>query len=352
MRIAWVIAILASTSAGQPAAAPPPQPDAGPGGKSYAHAAVKSFVYETGAEQYWIFQPDQPRPAAEALAPVVVFLHGWNATHPRIYGAWIEHIVRRGNTVIFPRYQKDWSTPPSRFTPNTLTAVQRAWNKLHQDGHVKPDRARFAIVGHSVGGLLTANLAGLAESNGLPAPRAIMPVQPGISSTGVREWPGVKLESLHTIPRSTQMIVLVGDMDRLVGRNDGDRIHRFTPLPPERKHYFLMRSDQHGLPGLLADHVSPIAYGDLGLSAELLKPPDEPGPPAGIGGGAGAGFRNALLGAAGKLSVNALDYQGYWRLFDELTDAAFADRLWKPNPAMGEWSDGKPIAPLQSLARP
>ena len=56
-----------------------------------------------------------PNVAAKAVptpevAPVVVFNHGWFAVNPGVYGAWIEHMVRKGRIVIAPRYQRDWST--------------------------------------------------------------------------------------------------------------------------------------------------------------------------------------------------------------------------------------------------
>lgn len=351
----WILLNLLMTGvalAQQPKA--PRQPELGPGGKTANHAAVKASVYGIDASQFWIFEPDQPAPGRNGAGiPVIVFIHGWNATHPQIYGAWVEHIVRRGNIVIWPRYQKDYTTPPPQFTPNALDAVKRAFAELEHEVHAKPDRNRFAIAGHSVGGLLTANLASIATANGLPEPRAMMPVQPGISSTGVRDWPGVPLESFAGMPKTAQMIVVVGDQDRLVGQNDGKRIHRFSPLPAERKHFFVMQSDQHGLPGLIADHLSPLAYGSMGLSNETLSKAIEPALPRGVpgvggGGGAATSLRSALLGTAGLMTVNALDHHGYWRLFDELTDAAFDGRRWEPNASMGQWSDGVPVTPLQS----
>ena len=81
---------------------PPPQPETGPGGRQAPHSAVIKNRYGKGGTEYWIYEPDKPKPTQ---APVVIFLHGWGGTNPLYYGAWIDHIVKRGNIVVFPRYQ-------------------------------------------------------------------------------------------------------------------------------------------------------------------------------------------------------------------------------------------------------
>ena len=57
---------------------------------------------------------------------MVVFLHGWFAVNPGFYGAWIDHLVRDGRIVIFPRYQNDVGTLPQDFLPNALAAIRDA----------------------------------------------------------------------------------------------------------------------------------------------------------------------------------------------------------------------------------
>ena len=145
---------------------PPGQPASGPGGKQYAHASVTKNRYGKGGTEYWIFEPDQPKPAT---APLVVFLHGWGGMNPMYYGAWIDHLVKRGNIVIYPRYQASLLTSIQEFTPNTLSAIKAALNVLQTEpGHIKPDLNKFAAVGHSMGGLLAASVAALASDSGLP----------------------------------------------------------------------------------------------------------------------------------------------------------------------------------------
>ena len=73
----------------------------------------------------------------------MVFLHGWFAVNPGFYGAWIDHLVRNGRIVIFPRYQNDVGTMPQDFLPNAMAAVHDAMGVLQVGvDHVRPDPAR------------------------------------------------------------------------------------------------------------------------------------------------------------------------------------------------------------------
>src|SRR5438876_1883397 len=101
----------------------PVQPSSGPGGADYRHSKVVKTEHGQGGTQYWTFEPAEPTPAS---APVIVFLHGWGAMQPRMYDRWIQHLVRRGNIVIYPRYQENLVTPPREFTPNATLAVEAA----------------------------------------------------------------------------------------------------------------------------------------------------------------------------------------------------------------------------------
>ena len=114
---------------------------------------------------------------ARDRAPVVVFLHGWFAVNPGFYGAWIDHLVRDGKIVIFPRYQNDVGTLPQDFLPNALAAIRDALGVLHDGvGHVRPDPSRFALIGHSAGGNLAAQIAAVAADPhaDLPLPQALV----------------------------------------------------------------------------------------------------------------------------------------------------------------------------------
>ncbi|MEW6378476.1 MAG: hypothetical protein AB1611_02580 [bacterium] len=368
------------------AAIPPRQPSTGPGGAQYAHRSVRTSIHGFGDLQYYIFEPGGPQPDT---APLIVFTHGYGGTNPASYGAWIEHIVKRGNIVVYPKYQSLMSMIGGsfRYTSNCIKAVQDALEVLKSPGHVKPDLDKFATVGHSYGGLLTVNIAALAERSGLPTPRAVMSVQPGVT-------PAMPLEDLSLIPPETLLLTVVGDRDLVVGNRDAKKIFRRTPqIPLENKDYIIMVSDNHGLPGLSAGHFAPTClalvgdflpdpgrimpdYGNLvpiGLRPYLndynLGPdfssllPDAEGTTPDFGGIFWSYFENlasqlqsdtpvdpatlwpdpiSIMAESGILlpapsataaldmgsfiplmGTNALDYYCTWKLFDALTDAAF-----------------------------
>ena len=113
---------------------PPSQPSTGPGGKQYVHASVTKNRYGKGGQEYWIFEPASPKPRT---APVIIFLHGWGGMNPLYYGAWLDHLVKRGNIVVYPRYQSSLLTPIKDFLPNTLSAVKDAVHRLQTERGLK-----------------------------------------------------------------------------------------------------------------------------------------------------------------------------------------------------------------------
>jgi acetyl esterase/lipase len=150
------------------------------------------------------------RPRDGAAGPVVVFLHGWGAVDPAFYGPWIDHLVRRGTTVIYPAYQKapflDAVTP----LPNTLDALRMAFEE------VPITAQRLVVAGHSAGGALAADYAASAKAAGLPVPAAVFSVYPG-RSIGDRTPVQLKPVDAGDIAPGTRMLVLAGARDRLVG---------------------------------------------------------------------------------------------------------------------------------------
>ena len=285
---------------------PPDQPPTGPGGSDYAHRKVIRNRYKWGAHQYWIFEPDDPKPET---APLIVFNHGWSAIFPIIYKEWIYHIVKKGNIVVFPRYQFGIYLGFKNFPSNAIKAVQDAIKELENGDHVRPELDKFAIVGHSLGGGITAYMAAEAFDAGLPKPKAIMPVQPAIPF-------GPKFD-LSKIPNETLMLVIVGENDTVVGNESGRIIfYNTTQIPLSQKDFVIQVTDTYGEPDLVADHIAPICIP----------------------------FFN---------TVDAMDYYSTWKLFDALTDYAFyginKEYCLDNTPQqrfMGLWSDGTPVKEL------
>lgn len=287
----------------RPRPVPPKQPAGGPGGAAYPHAGIRETVHGEGGRQFWITEPARPAPGK---APLVIFLHGYSAMTPDTYRGWVNHLAKRGNIVVYPRYQEKLLTPPAEYFSNVAASVKAALAVLRTDGHVTADLERVAVVGHSAGGAEAANYACAAAAGKLPAPKAVMFVQPGQGlARGIQLVP---LDDGTAIPAETHLLFVVGADDGIVGTGCARRIWRDTKHVRDRS-FVTMQSDDHGSPPLRADHLSPVSW---------------------------------TCGA-----TDALDWLGYWKMFDGLMDAAFAGRQFTVDPAMGAWSDGVPVKPLE-----
>ena len=328
---------------------PPLQPSNGPGGSQYSHTSVTRNRYGKGGQEYWIFEPDLPKPRS---APVVVLLHGWGGMNPLYYGAWIDHLVKRGNIVIYPRYQASLLTSLKDFTPNTLSAVKDALDRLQTEkGHVSPALNKFAAVGHSMGGLLAANLAALASESKLPRVRAVMSVEPGITESPIN----FALADLKKIPADTLLLALAGDQDSLVRDTDAKRIYyESTRIPAANKDFITLVSDSHGTPALIASHRAPTALDKSYDSGEGLS-----GAPGGTSDPIGDAPQVKRRVRPETMMVNALDYYGTWKLFDALCDTAFTGKNREyalgntpQQRFMGLWSDGVPVKELIVTDKP
>ena len=164
----------------------PWQPLLGPGGRVYTHGAV------TSKGPYWAkvsrattttstisSQPASPTPAQ---APVVLFLHAWQATNPNEYPNWISHMVRKGYVVESVQYQAGlaavWNYPK-----HAEAARKDALKRLqdnYAEAHVRPEIARSgdlktAFVGHSAGAYIAAIIAAkIGRTGDGPVPSAVV----------------------------------------------------------------------------------------------------------------------------------------------------------------------------------
>lgn len=290
---------------------PPPQPADGPGGNAYAHASIDvSRVGDlpTGA---WVFSPNGEPGAERSRIPVVLFLHGFGATDPGTYRGWITHLVRRGNTVIYPDYQPEGFLVPdqSSFVANMLAGLQSG---LEAAG-IAPEAIH--VVGHSLGGVM--GVAYLAEGRevGLPPAASLTVVAPGgCSNCGMTSGFGVPLPPGLAPPADLLVNIVTGSDDAIVGDGDALAIRDLLAnVPANQLRLVEVRSDRHGSPDLVADHL--FAQSD-GFGSE----------------------------------VNALDWYGLWRPLDGLIACAETRALCEVALGTGEtaldmgaWGDGTPV---------
>lgn len=330
-----LVPALALAAADKPS--PPAQPAEGPGGSDYAYDRISVSALGEGAEEVLLFEPA----GAAGPRPVVVLLHGWGAVNPRTYGAWIEHLVRHGAVVLFPRYQADLRTLPDSMTESAARSLQLAFAQLGG----RADRERVVFVGHSMGGIIAANLATLANGSaeaGFPVPRAVLAVQPGGA------FVVIALADLAGLAPETLLITMAGEDDRLVGDNDAlAMLEAASDLPAERKLFIEVPSDARGLPPLSANHVAPAAS-DVSYSfspGRKTRPLHDA--PAIIEAGPDKG-------PGGEDRTDALDYFAFWKTLDLVMEVAFdggdaGTLLRDPRLIdMGQWSDGEPVQPMKA----
>jgi pimeloyl-ACP methyl ester carboxylesterase len=308
--------------------APPGQPASGPGGKDYPHAKVTYISKDENADGFALFLPDEPLPAS---ADVVVFLHGLAQVNPKMYGGWIEHLVRKGNIVIYPRYEK--LTPPGEFETNAVTGIRGALAELQArcdagSPCVRPRLDHFAVIGHSYGAALAANLAVRAQALGLPKVQALM-VNQG--------WYGSDIalpQGYGEMPADTKMLILVGEADIVVGNIFARRLWRETKVNAPFKNLVTHRVDAYNLfAPINAGHDEPLSLQDDYDN----------------------GAFTALIGIALPLThTNAVDFYCYWKLSEALLSCAFENRncetAFGNTPQqrfMGKWGDGRPVLELQ-----
>lgn len=328
----------------RPSAAPPTQPTDGPGGAQYAHGGVTTRHIGDGDSECWIFLPRDPVPKE---APVVVFLHGWGGMKPGVYGAWIRHLVRRGNIVIYPRYQASLRDKPGDMTTHAYETVRNAWKSLLEDKEIQPRKDKIAYVGHSLGGILTANFLARSAALGLPPAGAALMVEPSNGEPMIKRADRVmKIEDVSRAPADALVVAMVGDSDKLAAEFAAKKIMgALAQIPHDNKNYLVVHSDSTA--GLVADHLSPTCpdasitdeHEDAADDDDLIdllgetnnesaagdRPARREGPlrkrleerRAQKSGGAGArGNRKPV--------TDALDWYAYWKVCDGLLDACYS----------------------------
>jgi len=339
------------------AATPPKQPESGPGGADYISAqVVKRAVGRASAPTYVFYAAG---PASEPR-PVVVLLHSWGAANPQFYGGWIEHLARKGNLVLFPRFQEVNRTRPADATALAAGLIKDALATLADDPDARPDLQRVAYLGHLAGAAIAANLAANPAADGLPEPKLIFALMPGGIASD-EKGRGITLKALSFFAPSTLLIPMSGDRDYLPPDRAARRLLKeASAIPGNRKLFMRAGSDDHRFPTVTATLASPGAMKADYDSAAIKVPPDPPRDPKQKN-----TFRwSADMSLSGEQTVltaqmatnvtDSLDYYAYWKTFDMALAAAFSGAdaaTLKRDPKlidMGVWSDGWPVRRLSA----
>jgi acetyl esterase/lipase len=303
----------------------PGQPIQGPGGiEHYKHQDLVMVDCAEEAEGFWLFEPDAPRPDE---APVIVFMHGYGAYNPMVYGKWIKHLVAQGNIVIYPRYQLNLVNPKTDKFPETASVgIRDAIEELQNNGHVKPNLDKVVYIGHSYGGTICAWIGVHWEGMQVPKPAAIFLAQPG---TG--PLTGVTLEDYSGMAADINLIALAGSEDYVVADKLARRVFE-TAIHTPMRNFLMHYPDTSDAIGILGSHHEAYC-----LDYDLDN-----------------GVRNyTALRTMRTSRLDAVDFNCYWKLADALIyytrDGLYKEYAFgntEQQRFMGLNASGKPYRPM------
>jgi len=138
----------------------------GGGGASYPTKATIQSADTEVSDGVWMFLP------AGRPKRLVIFFHGQGGpveATPQNHRPWIDHLVKEGAAVVYPRYEIDYS--PSVLDP-AVAGVQTAGKRLGISG------VPVLALGYSRGAALAVEYAAVAKQRGVPVPDAVETVNP------------------------------------------------------------------------------------------------------------------------------------------------------------------------------
>ena len=326
---------IAGAAVPEPAAAAsaeqPSQPKSGPGGSDYAHDGVRVSSGGTGADAWYSFEPIKPRPAK---APVAIVMHGYyEFSGYASMEALIRHTVRKGTTVIYPRWQTGVADPcpgPFLIQPcidSAVAGINGALDHLRSGPRrVRPQVRKASYFGFSFGGIITANLANRWRELRIPKPRAVFLDDPHDGGLLTVDEPALD-DDLSGIPSTTLFQchsgaegVLADTGPNGASKRDGSCnavFPKLTSVPARNKDLVLTLPDTHGQPALSSRH------GVCATGAQF-------GPP------------------------DAYDWNFCWKVWDALrscaldgVDCEYALGNTREHRSHGRWDDGTAVKPLR-----
>ncbi|MCA9667648.1 MAG: hypothetical protein KC503_18740 [Myxococcales bacterium] len=302
-----------SSSATQPA-----PPSSGPGSAGSHALWLRSYGYgfRPLVNRTYLYLPRAP---AAKRAPIVIYLPGYGGSSAGdlVYRNMLVHLARKGFAVMYVTY--GGLVEPWRYEDNALRGIRLGLRKLKELanwGIVDPDFANVALMGHSLGTIISARLATRAKSYGLPVPKAlVLHDAEGESAPTIRQL--LSITDLSGIAASTKIVFLSAPTslrETSAGEVSNETVakifHNSSAVPATNKVLLVVPSDDHGCPAMISDHLG-------------------------------------CLGLPGFLAVDAVDTWGY-RRFSEAAlrwafDGSHAEYFVGNKPErtfLGTWSDG------------
>lgn len=271
-----------------------------------------------GSDTYWMLEPEKGADTAK----LVVFLHGHGASNPASYGDWLLHLADQKLIVIFPKFQT------GAFIPDAVSGQRRIQQNIDsaQAYLIRKyggSSRRLHFIGHSLGGLLAANLAEAYGASKKYKVASLTLVQPGHQFLKLGA-----IRSYDHIDSSARIVCVSGSNDRTAGTTFGTHLIANTPhVPDDRKIHFLLDRMEHGKEIIGSTHEEPVCPN------EMLD----------------AGNRNPIIRGATLVGKTDLaDKCCFWRLADAVLAEPETLRLSDLSD-LGKWNDGTPIGAMVVL---
>ncbi len=266
-----------------------------------------------GNDRVYFFRPD-----TAGQFPCIFFCHRYGDISYEEYSHLINHLVSRGNCVIYsPARTIDFTEKQIRSTAIPYTGIVDAVNYFK----TYLDTTLIGCIGHSFGaGAAPAIVYNyLTEKHWGTRGSYLYLMSPWYAY-------GNDIRKLRAFPSQTSLVVQIFDQDRINDPRIGLDIFNSIDIPLQRKKFLIVRSDKRGDCQLRADNFTPFS-------------------------------NNAILG-----EENSLDYYGIFRIVDGLANYAFYKDTSGYSIAlggsgarditMGQWPDGIGIRTMLALDSP
>ncbi len=278
----------------------------------------KFYEFGESNEKFWLICPKDSLINKEHL---VVFLHGHGASNPATYGNWILHLIEQGFIVLFPKFQTGAFVPmPDTEAERIDVNIDDAFSFIEKTYNFRPKKIDF--IGHSLGGLLAANLANLYGKTNKYEVASLTLVQPGFKylKTGA-------LSTYDSINPNARIICVTGNNDRTAGKTFSN--------------YFMLNTTQISDKNKIHFHIN--KYDDV--DEKIGSSHEEPVSPNDKLRSSNSNYM--ILGADLVGQTNLTDSLIFWKMSDYLL-------LEKTEPmsslsTIGFWSNGKPIGELSII---